>query len=85
MVANDIKISNQALTTAIDQIQRAKDIIARVNTLLSKADLVRQTKTAWLEEMTTRSIQIQQQEVEKRSALKEIRSRLAKVAIFDRE
>jgi len=69
VVADAIEILTQAFTAANDQIQRAKDMIAKGNTLLSKAELVRQIKTARLEEMAARSIQIQQQEEEKRTAL----------------
>ena len=60
VVVDAIEILTQAFTAANDQIQRAKDMIAKANTLLSKAELVRQIKTARLEEMAARSIQIQQ-------------------------
>ena len=85
VVADTIEISNQALAATNNQTKMAEEMIARVNVLWSKAMPVHQTKTARLEEMTTRSIQIHQQKMEKRSALEEIKSRLSKVAIFDRE
>jgi len=58
VVADAIEISNQALTASNDQIQRAKDMFTRVNTILSKAEQVRKTKTAPLEKMIARSIEI---------------------------
>ena len=55
-------VSNKALDAARDQIKKAKEMIAKANFFLSKVDPVSQAKTIRLEEMTTKSIQIQHSE-----------------------
>jgi len=57
-VADAIEISNQALAATNNQIKRAQEMIARADIFLSKDEAVHQTKTARLEEMPTKSIQI---------------------------
>ena len=43
-IADSIKTSNQVLASAIDQIERAHEMISRANVLLSKAEPVCKAK-----------------------------------------
>ena len=49
-------VSNEAYDAAKNQIQKAKEIIAKANIILSKAEPVSQDETSHLEEMTVESI-----------------------------
>ena len=60
-------------------------MIKRANFLLFKAELVRATRTAQLELLTTKSNQVHQLEAEMEASLVEIQSRLAQMAAFDQE
>lgn len=52
---------------------------------MSKTELVNTAEAAQMKLLTTKSIQVQQHEVEKRTALAEIKSRLAQMVAFNRE
>ena len=84
-VSEAIVVSSEALDAAKNQIKKAEEMITRANTILSKAEPVRQAETIWLEEMAAESIQIQRSEAKKRTGLAEIKSRLEKMVAFHRE
>ena len=58
-IANVIDASNQALASANDQIENARQRIARANVFLSKVKPVCEAETGQLERMTARSIYVQ--------------------------
>ena len=60
-------------------------MIAKANLFLFKTELVSEAEAIRLEEITTERIQIQQSEVEKRTALEELKSRMETTAAFNRE
>jgi len=84
-VLEAIVVSSEALDAAKNQIKKAEEMITRANTILSKAEPVRQAEIIWLEEMAAESIQIQHSGAKKRTGLAEIKSRLEKMAAFHRE
>ena len=69
----------------MDQIKKAKEIIAKANLILSKAELVSHAKTIHREKMMAESIQIQHLGAEKRTALEEFKTCLEMMAAFNRE
>jgi len=77
-------VSSESLDVARDQIKKAKEMIAKANLILSKAEPVSQAKTIYLKEMTVKSIQIQHSSAEKRTALEEFKSHLETMTLFNR-
>jgi len=75
-------ISDEVLDFAKSQITKAQEMITKANLLLSKAELKSQVETIRLEEIMAERIQIQQSEAEKRTTLKELKSRLETTAAF---
>ena len=84
-VAEAKVISSEALDAARDQIKKAKEMNAKANLILSKAEPMSQAETIPLEEMTAKSIHIQHSKAEKRTTLEELKSHLETVAAFKRE
>jgi len=84
-VTEAMAVSTEALDAVRDQIKRAKEMIAKANLFLFKTELVSEAEAIRLEEITTERIQIQQSEVEKRTALEELKSRMETTAAFNRE
>jgi len=83
-VAEAMVVFSEALYAARDQIKKVKEMIAKANLILSKAESVSQAEAIRLEEMTTESIQIHHSGVEKRTALEELKSQLETMAAFNR-
>jgi len=71
-IADVIDLLAQMLASAADDIERAHQMIAKVNIILAKIEPVHHAKTAKLTLMTARSIQAQKLEAEKRSELEKI-------------
>ena len=84
-VAEAMVVFKEALDAAQNQIKKVEEMITRANLILSKAEPVRQAEIIGLEEMTVESIQIQHSGAEKKTTLKEIKSRLEKRAAFNQE
>ena len=78
-IAEEIELSNQTLAFTNNDMKKARQIIAKAQALMSKAEPVQCAETVKLEQLATKSICIQELEVEKRNALEAVRARLAEV------
>ena len=74
---------NSALLDAEDKIEKAKEMIKRVNLLLFKAESVRLEEIARLEQLKAQNDEVLQQELEQRATLAEIEARLSQTANFN--
>jgi len=82
-IGDAIDASNSALLDAEDKIEKAKEMIKKVNLLLSKAELVRLEEIARLEQLKAQNDEVLRQELAQRAFLAEIKARLSQTASFN--
>ena len=78
-------MSPQTLASTTKEIEKARQMIAKAQTVLSKAEPVQRDETNKLEQLTARSIRVQKLEAEKGTELEAARARLAEVISVGRE
>ena len=74
-IGDVIDASNSALLDAEDKIEKAKEMIKKVNLLLSKAEPVRLEEITRLEQLRAQNDEVLQQELAQRATLAEIEAR----------
>ena len=82
-IGDSIDASNSTLLDAEDKIKKAKEMIKRVNFLLSKAEPVRLEEIAQLEQLKAQNDEVLQQEIAQRVTLAEIETRLSQTMNFN--
>ena len=84
-VTEAMAVSSKTLDFAKCQIKKAREIIAKANFLLFKAEPESQAETIRLEEITAERIHIQQSVADKRTTLDELKYRSEMTAAFNQE
>ena len=82
-IGDAIDASNSAFLDTEDKIEKAKEMIKKVNLLLSKAEPVHLEEIAQLEQLKAQNDEVLQQELAQRATLIEIEARLSQTASFN--
>jgi len=84
-IADEIDASNNALTDANEQLEKAKTMIKRANFFISKAELVCAEETARRGQLSAQSDQVLKLEAEKKAVIVKTQAHLAQLAAVNHE
>ena len=84
-IADSIKVSTQKLASTNEEINKARQMVARAQAILGMAELAHYVETNKLIMLIARSICVQELEAKKAPELELARTHLAEMANIDRE